>query len=194
MVALSGAMMPGPLLAVTMRESLKRGWLAGPMIVLGHAILEILLVAAVALGLAAFLLEPAVAIGIGLLGGLVLGWMGQGMIRQARRTSLRAEEAPASSMHPVLAGIVVSLSNPYWIIWWVTIGMAYIGTGLRFGLAGVGAFFAGHILADLAWYTFVSVGVAGGRRLMPDRVCAQHGRVVNGVEVPCRRTNHGNMM
>ena len=73
-------------------------------------------------------------------------------------------------MHPVASGIVVSLANPYWTIWWATIGLGYLVIGLRFGLVGVAVFFAGHILADLAWYTLVSVGIASGRGILPDRV------------------------
>ncbi|MDP2718929.1 MAG: LysE family transporter [Dehalococcoidia bacterium] len=50
-IALSGAMMPGPLLAVTISEVARRGFWAGPLLVLGHAILELSIVAALAFGL-----------------------------------------------------------------------------------------------------------------------------------------------
>ena len=73
-------------------------------------------------------------------------------------------------MHPVAAGIVVSLSNPYWTFWWVTIGINYVLMSLKFGWVGVVTFFAGHIMADLAWYGLVSTGVARGRSFLSDRV------------------------
>jgi threonine/homoserine/homoserine lactone efflux protein len=73
-------------------------------------------------------------------------------------------------MHPVLAGIVVSLSNPYWTIWWATIGLGYVIMGLKFGAAGIAVFFLGHICSDFAWYSFVSYGVAGGKRLLSEKV------------------------
>ena len=170
-IGLSGAMMPGPLLAVTIQESARRGMKAGPMIVLGHAALEAVLVAAVTLGMAGFLQRPHLIGGISLAGAGVLGWLGIDMIRSARRLSLdlQAKES-RRGLHPVVAGIVVSLSNPYWTLWWVTIGIAYILVSLSLGLAGVLAFFAGHILSDLAWYTGVSWAVARGRRFMTDPV------------------------
>lgn len=169
-VGLSGAMMPGPLLAVTVNEASKRGAVAGPLLMLGHMVLEAVLVTAVALGCAGFLNHPLTMALVGLLGGAVMCWMGAGMIRSARRVSLTAAPESRTGLHPVLAGILVSLSNPYWTIWWATIGMTYIMMGLHFGLPGIIAFFAGHISADFAWYSFVSFGTARGGQMMPDRV------------------------
>lgn len=169
-VALSGAMMPGPLLAVTIHESARRGAWAGPMLILGHAILESLLVGAVALGLVAVFDSARFTGTVGLAGGAFMCWMGWDMLRSVRRLSLAAPEAGATRLHPVAAGVLMSLSNPYWIIWWATVGCGYLVWGLQFGVLGVCAFFCGHILADLAWYSLVSIGVARGRRFVSDSV------------------------
>jgi len=169
-IGLSGAMMPGPLLAVTITETARRGPIAGPLLMVGHMILEAVLVLAVALGLAAVLKHPTVIGCISLAGGAVMLWMGQGMLRSAKRATLDVDGSTASTMHPVAAGIVVSLSNPYWTIWWATIGIGYLVMGARYGAPGVLAFFIGHILSDFAWYTLVSVALAQGRRILPDRV------------------------
>lgn len=169
-VGLSGAMMPGPLLALTVGESTRRGVRAGPLLMLGHMILEACVVVAVVMGLAGFLRNPVLIACIALAGGVVLCWMGQDMVRSARGASLSLEAKRGSKMHPVAAGIVVSLSNPYWTIWWATIGAGYLIMGLCFGGGGVVAFFTGHILSDFAWYTLVSWGVARGRHILTDRV------------------------
>mgnify|MGYP000383291920 CR=1 FL=1 len=168
-VGLSGALMPGPLLAVTVEESARRGAAAGPLIVLGHMLLEAVLVGALAAGLGSLLARPTVIAGIGLLGGAAMCWMGAAMLRSLRRLSWTSPTAAGPRLHPVAAGIVVSLSNPYWTLWWVTVGAGYVVLGLRFGWPGLAAFFLGHILADFAWYTLVSAGVARGRRLFGDR-------------------------
>jgi threonine/homoserine/homoserine lactone efflux protein len=68
----------------------------------------------------------------------------------------------------VWSGIFLSLANPYWLIWWLTIGLGYVIFAAKFGLVGVFLFFAGHILADLAWYTLVSAAVAYGRNFFTD--------------------------
>ena len=58
-IALSGALMPGPVLTITISESTKRGFIAGPLIVLGHAILEISLLVLLVLGFADLINNPA---------------------------------------------------------------------------------------------------------------------------------------
>jgi threonine/homoserine/homoserine lactone efflux protein len=168
LVGFSGAMMPGPLLVVTIAESTRRGWVAGPLIVLGHAILEAALVAAVVLGLSRFLTHPVTIIGMSLVGGIVMAWAGRSMLRSARTLTWGQATRSNLALHPVVAGIVVSLSNPYWTIWWATIGLTYLMIGLQFGTAGVLAFLAGHLLADLTWYSLVSTGVANGRHLLSE--------------------------
>jgi threonine/homoserine/homoserine lactone efflux protein len=51
--------MPGPLLTVTISESSRRGMMTGPLLIAGHALLEMTLVLALIMGLAPLLkLEP----------------------------------------------------------------------------------------------------------------------------------------
>ena len=135
-VALSGALMPGPVLTVTISQSATRGWRVGPLIVLGHAFLELSLVVAIAYGLGQFLTIGSVIGTIGIVGGAVLLWMGGSMLRDARKVSIvmEVEKGPAA-LHPVWAGILFSLSNPYWIVWWATIGSAFLTKSLAHGPA-----------------------------------------------------------
>jgi threonine/homoserine/homoserine lactone efflux protein len=69
----------------------------------------------------------------------------------------------------LLGGAVVSLANPFWSLWWLTVGATLLS---RFypgplGLGGVGAIYLGHILSDFLWYSGVALAVAAGRRVMP---------------------------
>ncbi len=171
-VGLSGAMAPGPVLTVTISETLKRGFKAGPLIVLGHAILEIILLLLIGLGLGPFFEHPIVVIVFMSAGGLVLLWMGAQMLLTNKRITEEALSATGtpSPYGPILAGIVLSVSNPFWIIWWVTIGMGFVTQSLQHGLIGLLCFYCGHILSDLAWYSFVSFSVSAGRRLCPPMV------------------------
>lgn len=198
-VGFSGAMMPGPLLTVTIGESARRGFKAGPLIVLGHAALELLLIIVIALagGLSAFLKAAAVSRAIALLGGAFLIYMGYGMAKDARAgrisvslqvSSLKkglsgsgeaADKGEGLSgaagggsvrLHPVAAGVLISISYPYWSLWWATIGLGYITLSMRSGCAGLASFFTGHILADFVWYGLVAAAVAGGRKFLNDGV------------------------
>jgi threonine/homoserine/homoserine lactone efflux protein len=170
-VALSGALMPGPVLTVTISQSATRGWRVGPLIVLGHAFLELSLVVAIAYGLGQFLTIGSVIGTIGIVGGAVLLWMGGSMLRDARKVSIvmEVEKGPAA-LHPVWAGILFSLSNPYWIVWWATIGLSYIAFSMQYGRIGISLFYTGHILADLVWYALISILVHLGKRWINDRV------------------------
>ena len=67
-------------------------------------------------------------------------------------------------------GILVSLANPYWSLWWATIGLAYVLQSRRWGIAGVIVFFLGHIAADLLWYSTVSFSVGKGRAVFTTKI------------------------
>jgi threonine/homoserine/homoserine lactone efflux protein len=204
LISLSGALMPGPLFTLSVRETLRRGFWVGPLLATGHALVELALVVALALGLSEFLAEGKGTAVIAMLGGLFLIWMGYEMLRTAPRQELRlapqpvpvpipiedppwravsyrqrllaamrGSDAPGTtsrirSMSAVLvpAGALVSVANPYWIIWWATVGMAYIDKALDHGAAGVGTFFTAHILSDFAWLSLVAFGLVTGRRLL----------------------------
>lgn len=169
-IALSGALMPGPLLTATISESSRRGFITGPLLIAGHAILELVLVIALLLGLAPFLQLPAVFVATALSGSVILFGLAFGMFKSLPSLHLTRETNQKQRNQPVLDGILLSVANPYWIIWWATIGLGYILYSWQFGLAGVAFFFAGHILADLGWYSLVAAMVAGGRQYLTDRL------------------------
>lgn len=171
LVALSGALMPGPLLTVTISESPRRGFATGPLLIAGHGLLELTLVAAIFMGLAPLLQQPGVFTVIALSGAGILLWMAAGMFRALPTLSLAPGSVEAfRGRSLVVTGILMSLANPYWSVWWVTIGLGYILQSSQFGLWGVVFFFVGHILADFLWYSAVSTAVAKGGRLLTDRL------------------------
>jgi threonine/homoserine/homoserine lactone efflux protein len=168
LLALSGAVMPGPLLTVTISESTRRGFLVGPAMIFGHGLLELALVVALLAGLAPVLQRDDVFVAISLLGGSVLLWMAVGMLRGVPGLTLKTTADERRRGNLVLTGIALSAANPYWLLWWATIGLGYIAHAMKFGAIGVVAFFCGHILADLLWYSLVSGGVAKGKRFFGD--------------------------
>ena len=168
-VALSGAIMPGPLLTVTISESPRRGLMTGPLLITGHAILELALVLALLMGLAPLLKMEPVIIVIALAGSAVLLWMGIGMLKSLPTTVLVTQGENKKGRNLILSGALMSIANPYWSIWWATIGLGYILHSMDAGTMGVVAFFSGHILGDLFWYAAVSTAVWKGRQLLSDR-------------------------
>ena len=173
-VALSGALMPGPLLAVTLGHSPRFGWTFGPLAILGHAILELGLISMIFLGAGPRLKSSDVQAAVGLAGGAILVWMGWGMFAMARSgesPDMRKGETKAGN-RPVFLGIITSVSNPYWTLWWATVGLAYLTVAARSGPVGIAVFFLGHISGDLAWYTLVSWGAARGMQFTGTRTYA----------------------
>ena len=170
-LALSGALMPGPLLTVTISESVKKGPWVGPMVILGHGLLELGLVILIVLGLGPYLKTSLVTSSVALIGGLVLIWMGYSMFKESGSITIPVNEmessaAPKRSGGPIVIGVIMSLSNPYWLIWWVTIGLGYLTSAMHLGFLGIASFFLGHITADLVWYSAVSTAISKGRRVM----------------------------
>jgi threonine/homoserine/homoserine lactone efflux protein len=174
LIGFSGSMMPGPMLGVAIDGSLKKGWTAGPLIVLGHGILEFILIIVMTFGLKDFFSNPAVAGFIGLFGGAYLAWMGYGMIKSGinKTVSLENQRAgdSAGMRNLVLAGVLVSATNPYFILWWASAGMESIRQSYVLGLIGILVFFVGHFLSDLVWYSAISMAFSKGKKLISDAV------------------------
>ncbi len=169
-IALSGALMPGPLLTATISESSRRGAHAGPLLIVGHGILELTLVIALLLGLAPYLRQEKVFILTAFIGAFILFWMGANMLKSLPDLKLSLETKTEKHSHLIMTGILMSIANPYWTIWWITIGLGYIIYSIEYGILGVLLFFSGHILADLAWYAFISAAVWKGRQLISNRI------------------------
>ena len=180
-IALSGAMMPGPLLAITISEAARRGFWAGPKLILGHGILELALIAALAAGLSKFMENELVPAIIGLVGGTILIGMGLITVRRGRQP-VTIPTASSSGMTRsrtlVLTGVLVSIANPYWLIWWVTFGTFYLVWSLSLGTAGIASFFTGHISADFIWYLFIGFLISTGRRFFNQKI-------YNGILIAC---------
>ncbi len=169
-IALSGAMMPGPMLTATISESSRRGVWTGPLLVAGHGVLELALLVALMVGLAPLLLKDEVFVGISLAGSVILLWMAYGIFRSLPSLRLEWQDAGKKQGQLMFYGILLSLANPYWYIWWATIGLGYIAQCRTAGMLGIAAFFIGHILGDMAFYGLVSATVAKGRSFLSDRL------------------------
>ena len=176
-VGLSGAMMPGPLLTADIIYSAEKGFWAGPLLILGHGLLEISLIIILLAGAASFLIRPAVATVIALAGGLFLIYFGFTMVWDVYtgKVSSLGPNSPVKSgksarMHPILTGIIISAANPYWIIWWATIGLSYLTLALKSGALGITSFYSGHVLADFLWYTAIALMVSKGAGFISPRI------------------------
>jgi threonine/homoserine/homoserine lactone efflux protein len=169
-VAFSGAMMPGPLLTITISESTRRGPIAGPLLIAGHSVLELLLLIGLLLGLGPLLKNETFFITIAFIGGIIMLWMAWGMFRSLPTLSVTSGTAVSKKDNLLITGAMMSLVNPYWIIWWATIGIGYIVLSQKLGFWGIALFYIGHITGDMIWYVAISTAVGKGKKLFTDRV------------------------
>lgn len=178
LVSLSGALSPGPLTAVSLSEGVRAGRWSGAKLALGHGLVEFPLVLAIAYGLGQFLQRPLVNGLVALFGSAVLLWMGYGLISGVlrRRLSLdAAASAPAPAMlryGHVPGGVALTVTNPYWSLWWASLGATYVArtAGLGLGLLAVVGLWFMHWLTDVGWLGGLSVLMASGRGLIGDRL------------------------
>ncbi|MDP8234090.1 MAG: LysE family transporter [Candidatus Saelkia tenebricola] len=169
-IALSGALVPGPLLATVIYQSTKHGFKTGPLIILGHAILEIAMVIIIVLGLNRFIDNALTTKTISLLGTFILLIFGLNILCNLPSMSLDLQTKQKKSSNLTLLGITMSIANPYWTIWWLTIGLGFVLSAQKTGFVALGVFFLGHITADLGWYSIVSFTISKGRNLLSDKI------------------------
>jgi threonine/homoserine/homoserine lactone efflux protein len=167
LIGLTGALAPGPTLIATINASLQRGWSAGPLVTLGHIMVEVVMVGFIIAGLSLVIGDYAWLIaGIG---GFALVVFGILTILESRQAHLDITENNPSTTSPFLAGAVTSISNPYFWIWWFTVGSALLIGAYQGGIILVIAFILGHWMADLGWLTLVSVSIHKGRFILKEK-------------------------
>ncbi|MFC2042401.1 LysE family transporter [Chloroflexota bacterium] len=152
-ISFSGVMAPGPMFAVTLTKSYKSPW-AGTQISLGHAVIEVPLILLIYFGFAQFFQNTIVQLVLSVAGGGMIIWMGIGMFRVRNRVVREGKDLPYNAF---TAGIITSGFNPFFLLWWATIGSMLIMRFLVFGTLGLFIFIIVHWSCDLIWLSFISV-------------------------------------
>lgn len=154
----SGALAPGPLFFVTVSHGIKSGTKSGILFSIAHSLVEFALVMLLALGLLSVANVPAVRLAVGVAGGAALIVFGAMQIRGS--FSYKPEETKtgqSATRNLFLIGLALTGLNPYFIVWWLTVGANLIFISLEFaGLAGVVFMFVCHVWVDYAWLILVS--------------------------------------
>ena len=176
-MAIGAVLSPGPVTTAIISQSPRLGWVTGPLVAFGHALLELLMVLLITLGLSTVLGAPSVQTGIALLGGLLLLWMGGGMLIGVLKGKMRlpqGDQNQARMDYPRMLslGMVASITNPFWYAWWMTAAAVYLLQAKAVGFLPVAGFYLGHISADFLWSTTLSTVVGSGKKFITDKVYA----------------------
>lgn len=150
-VSASGVLAPGPLFVANMLYGARRGAMSGIKVAHGHAVVEIAVIAAIATGLfsaPAFVEQYASAIAV-IGGAAVLGFAGLQVYSVLKE---RRQEPAAQNKRPFAIGIALTALNPFFLVWWLTVGLKLIADSSAFGaVEGVGMLFGMHVWMDYAW-------------------------------------------
>jgi threonine/homoserine/homoserine lactone efflux protein len=166
-VALSGVLIPGPLLAYVTMKTMSGDARTGTFAAVGHIFVELVILSLVAVGLGYLIEERGFQAVVGALGGILLLIFGAFNLQQVGKT-VEPKLSAGLKHHPIVGGVLFStILNPGVILWWATVGVATLMEAyLAAALAGVLFWLAGHFLADLSWFSLVSYSVRNGRWLM----------------------------
>jgi len=174
-LSLTGALAPGPLSAAVIQQASKRGRLHGLLPMVGHAIVELGIIAAIILSVNALTLTPfTVDILMGF-GGVIIIIFGILALREYKhddvdsRNIVKHETSAKTALEATTQGALVSIFSPYFLLWWFGAGLSFISIllgdlQLSIGtvfLAGTLIYFT-HISTDLIFGAFLSVGATYG--------------------------------
>lgn len=162
-VALSGALAPGPLMVTAVRESTSnRSSKPGLLLSLGHALAEAPVTVILVYGLLS--VDKSIFPYLSLIGGVFL--VATGILAVIRPGRKNVDEGKTIGTRGfltlIMLGAAVSFSNPYWTTWWVTIGAAYVTKALTVGGLGVLFFYLSHEIGDLLVLGLISKAAASG--------------------------------
>jgi len=165
-VSLSGVMMPGPVTAAAIAMG-ARNRFAGALMALGHGIIEFPLMILITLGMDAILKSAATKVVIGFAGGAFLLIMAIQMLPSLRKAE--GEGAKVIGGGPVVAGLVLSGGNPFFFVWWASVGLNLAITASGFGIWAFAIFAVVHWLCDLIWFSVLSWASFKGSVLLGPR-------------------------
>jgi threonine/homoserine/homoserine lactone efflux protein len=196
----SGVLSPGPLFLANLIYGSNQGYYAGIKIATGHMTVELLLIFLLSLsffGLASFIAGPAALRMIGLIGGIaiILFAMAQ-ILNITKKVGYTADIINKNSKNknqdigygssyfflldkisrkinlgPLMVGMIFTAMNPFFVMWWLTVGLKLISDSIYlFGiLEGALVLFLFHIWMDYAWLALTAYLISKGWSIVKKR-------------------------
>ena len=147
-ISCSGAMQPGPVTATAISMGARNRY-AGTLLAIGHGIIEFPLMVVIILGMGKYFEMPKVKITIGLAGGVFLLLMAIQSLLSIKTTI--ENQSKVIKDKPIIAGIILTVGNPYFLIWWATVGLALATQAKQWGIWAFAIFAITHWSVDLVW-------------------------------------------
>jgi threonine/homoserine/homoserine lactone efflux protein len=149
-ISASGVMSPGPLFAANITYGLKQGTKAGIKIAIGHSIVELPLVILLGIGIFSLEIFPEFKTIISILGAITLFVFAFMQIKSTLKKNKKSETKLKQG--PIITGVLLSALNPFFIIWWLTIGLKLISDAMAiWAFVGILIVFVLHVWMDFVW-------------------------------------------
>ncbi|MHB8488480.1 MAG: LysE family translocator [Candidatus Dormibacteria bacterium] len=173
------ALQLGPMSLFLIRSTLRSGWSVGLAVGAGIATVDSLYAAAGAGGATPLLTIHPVRLALGLVGAIVLVWLGARTLYSAIRVRIGGEtpfevSTPRRAFLTALGG---TASNPSTILSWAAIFAAASTAGLVHATVSAVLLVAGVAVGSLTWVSLLATGVALAGRTVSARAI----RVTDGV-------------
>jgi threonine/homoserine/homoserine lactone efflux protein len=187
LVSLSGVLSPGPLFFANLIYGSKEGFRSGIKIAFGHTIVELPLIILLVIGVSQIPYSGFTSIGnlkiIGIVGGIaivafsilqikdIIKEKDVGIILNSNGIREIQKVSYNNRNRPVIAGIIFSVLNPFFLAWWLTVGLKLVSDSVSsFGvLSGTVSLFSFHIWMDYAWLTLISCLIFKGISILKSK-------------------------
>ncbi|TFG29866.1 hypothetical protein EU527_15205 [Candidatus Thorarchaeota archaeon] len=150
-LSLTGALAPGPLTAAVVMQSSKYGRLHGILPMVGHAIVEVGIIAVIIISVQALTMSQLMIDILVGFGGAVIILFGILALREYRikedvQNSENSKISKSSIIEATSQGAAVSLLSPYFLLWWFGVGLANVTMLVGSLQVGVGTVFLAGVL------------------------------------------------
>ncbi len=167
LISASGVMSPGPLFTANLIHGVRGGLNAGIKVAYGHTVVELPLIIMIGFGVLSLETFPQFKLAIAIIGALGL-FVFAGI--QIKSVISKKEVITKTKQNPFLTGIFLSALNPFFLIWWFTIGFKLISDAIvLWSFAGIFVLFAFHIWMDFAWLGFIAAVAKKGSKFLGNR-------------------------
>ena len=167
-ISVSGVMSPGPLFTANIMHGLKEGTQSGLKIAAGHTVIELPLIILLAVGVVSLETIPEFKTTIVLLG--AIGLFGFAGLQVKNALTKKMQTGIQVKHGAFFTGILFSALNPFFIIWWFTIGFKLISDSIElWSYWGIGILFGVHIWMDFVWLGFVAFSASKAGNILSNQ-------------------------
>ncbi len=162
----SGALSPGPLTTATVALGVRGGgWRTGFKVALGHMLVELPFVAllCVAFRRIEYMLRGPLGEAMNILAFMFIVYFAALLLKDAYRGA-GGEASKGFGRNPIVVGAALTGFNVFFLLWWVTVGLAIIRSAVESGIIGFTVMYVSHVWIDYAWPALLAE--AGSRSAM----------------------------